>query len=243
MKNDASILGSLDRVIGARDDRELAEHALRIYAKLVPGDYHSAVYYAVNALATDIFHPCAGWCGPSSSMATFLQKNHLKHPFARHFFLTRQSACYRRSEMIADREWKRSLFYNELDRPLGIEDMAAIYQGTGNGDIIVLTCGRSSAFRQKDIDSAGPFHRVLSSLVQSRRTPRAGLCSQSDAAKLLSKREREVMGWVREGKRNSEISVILGLSTHTVRKHLENAFWKLGVETRTAAALMFSAGS
>jgi len=51
------------------------------------------------------------------------------------------------------------------------------------------------------------------------------------------------MGWVREGKRNSEISVILGLSTHTVRKHLENAFWKLGVETRTAAALMFSAGS
>ena len=50
----------------------------------------------------------------------------------------------------------------------------------------------------------------------------------------------EVMLWVREGKRNGEISAILGLSTHTVRKHLENAFEKLGVENRTAAVLMFS---
>jgi len=235
------MLSSLDSIIAEKDDRELAENALRIFANVVHGDYYSAVYYAGNPLATDVFHPDAGWCGPSSPVAMFLQKNHLKHPFARHFFLTRQPACYRRSEMVADREWKRSGFYNELDRPLGIEDMAAIYQVTRNGDIIVLTCGRSGTFRQKDIDSVGPFHRVLSVLVQSRQTPGAGRRSQSGAGKPLSKREREVMGWVREGKRNSEISVILGLSTHTVRKHLENAFGKLEVETRTAAALVFAA--
>jgi DNA-binding CsgD family transcriptional regulator len=52
----------------------------------------------------------------------------------------------------------------------------------------------------------------------------------------LSPREREILHWVGEGKRNAEIATILQLSPLTVRKHLENIFSKLGVETRTAAA-------
>ncbi len=51
----------------------------------------------------------------------------------------------------------------------------------------------------------------------------------------LSAREREILHWVGEGKRNSEIAQILNISAHTVRHHLENVFGKLGVETRTAA--------
>jgi len=54
----------------------------------------------------------------------------------------------------------------------------------------------------------------------------------------LSLREREVLHWVREGKRNSEIAQIANISTHTVRHHLENIFAKLGVETRTAAIVI-----
>ena len=239
----APILGSLDFIIGARDDREVAEHSLRIFAELVPGDYYSAVYCAGDTLATDVYHPGVGWFGPASPMARFIQKNHFNHPFARHFLPARQPACYRRSEMVANQDWNRSDFYNELDRPLGIKDMVAIYQVTRKGDIIVLTCGRPSAFRQKDIDSVLPYNRILSAVIQSRRTPRAIDHSVLTGDRALSRREMEVMRWVREGKRNGEISVILGLSSHTVRKHLENAFSKLGVETRTAAALLFSEGS
>jgi hypothetical protein len=40
---------------------------------------------------------------------------------------------------------------------------------------------------------------------------------------------------VREGKRDSEIAVILGLSSRTVEKHVGHILEKLGVETRTAA--------
>lgn len=54
----------------------------------------------------------------------------------------------------------------------------------------------------------------------------------------LSLREREILHWVREGKRNSEIAQILNISAHTVRHHLESVFGKLGVETRTAAIVI-----
>lgn len=52
---------------------------------------------------------------------------------------------------------------------------------------------------------------------------------------LLTRRENEVLHWLAEGKRNSEIGAILGASARTVGKHLERIFAKLGVETRAAA--------
>lgn len=39
-----------------------------------------------------------------------------------------------------------------------------------------------------------------------------------------------------EGKTNTEIGIVLGISPRTVQKHLEQIFQLLGVETRTAAA-------
>ena len=52
----------------------------------------------------------------------------------------------------------------------------------------------------------------------------------------LSRREAEVLSWVAQGKSNSAIGIILGMSGRTVQKHLEHVFVKLGVETRSAAA-------
>lgn len=52
----------------------------------------------------------------------------------------------------------------------------------------------------------------------------------------LSRREKEVAGWMADGKTNPEISIILGISRATVKNHVENILRKLGVENRTAAA-------
>lgn len=52
----------------------------------------------------------------------------------------------------------------------------------------------------------------------------------------LTTREAEVLYWVAKGKINRDIGDILGMSSATVKKHLEHVFEKLGVETRTAAA-------
>jgi DNA-binding CsgD family transcriptional regulator len=55
----------------------------------------------------------------------------------------------------------------------------------------------------------------------------------------LSAREREVLHWVREGKENGEIALILSMSRHTVKDHLKRIFEKLEVPNRLAAARMY----
>lgn len=52
----------------------------------------------------------------------------------------------------------------------------------------------------------------------------------------LTAREVEVLRLVASGRSNSEIAAALFISQHTVARHLQNIFAKLGVSSRTAAA-------
>jgi DNA-binding CsgD family transcriptional regulator len=51
----------------------------------------------------------------------------------------------------------------------------------------------------------------------------------------LSQREAEIMHWVRIGKTNYEIGVILNISAFTVKNHLQRIFKKLGTSSRAQA--------
>jgi DNA-binding NarL/FixJ family response regulator len=59
----------------------------------------------------------------------------------------------------------------------------------------------------------------------------------------LTAREVEVLALVAKGNTNREISAALVISEHTVARHLQNVFAKLGVSSRTAAtAFAFESG-
>jgi DNA-binding CsgD family transcriptional regulator len=51
----------------------------------------------------------------------------------------------------------------------------------------------------------------------------------------LSVRELQVLAHVADGKTNRQVADDLSISPHTVRRHLENIFAKLGVSGRAAA--------
>jgi DNA-binding NarL/FixJ family response regulator len=53
----------------------------------------------------------------------------------------------------------------------------------------------------------------------------------------LTPRVAETLLWVAQGKTNSDIATILGISESTVKKHVIEIFTALGVETRSAATV------
>ena len=75
---------------------------------------------------------------------------------------------------------------------------------------------------------AGCFLLLVDEQVEDGRPARAAID--------LSPREQEVAEWLGQGKSNEEIAIILGISAHTVKNHLDKIFRKLGVENRCAAA-------
>jgi DNA-binding NarL/FixJ family response regulator len=85
------------------------------------------------------------------------------------------------------------------------------------------------------IDARLEKHRVQRSI------PADAAIDFSSAAPLqslgLTVREAEVLLWVAQGKGNADIAAILKMSEGTVKKHLVHIFEKLGVESRSAAAL------
>lgn len=64
------------------------------------------------------------------------------------------------------------------------------------------------------------------------------LCGASDhELAALTKREREVLGWIAQGKSTGVIAGILGISEHTVDTLTRRTFQKLGVNDRISAVL------
>jgi DNA-binding NarL/FixJ family response regulator len=53
----------------------------------------------------------------------------------------------------------------------------------------------------------------------------------------LTPRAAEALLWLAQGKTNPDIAIILGITESTVKKHVQEMFEKLGVETRGAAAV------
>lgn len=60
----------------------------------------------------------------------------------------------------------------------------------------------------------------------------------SDAELDLTPRQRVVVELIAQGLRNREIAQRLGISLHTVRRHVEALLKRLGVPTRAAAAVL-----
>jgi DNA-binding CsgD family transcriptional regulator len=139
------------------------------------------------------------------------------------------------TDFVSVRDFRRTEFYALVHRPLGIEYMLQLYLDPRRTDARLEFDRVDSDFGERDrkvLDLLVPHFRQV--LRAAKRRPAA-----TGAAVELTSREREVIVHVAEGLTNDEIGRRLGISTHTVRKHLENAYEKLGTHTRTGAVAAF----
>ena len=84
-----------------------------------------------------------------------------------------------------------------------------------------------------EFDAARTAFEELNAERDARRV--AELLNEAPAAGGLSPRETEVLRLVATGKTNKQIAAELLLSEHTISRHLQNIFTKLGVSSRAAA--------
>jgi DNA-binding CsgD family transcriptional regulator len=236
----------LERIVSAGDAHTLAEAALAGLCEISPGDHFSAILFNPVTLAAEAFFPHQGWLPSGNAFRDAASGKLIEHPLARKFLNRQQSMALLRSREVRDKEWHRSFIYNELDRPLGVKDIATVYQVTATKRVLVLTCGRSRRFSDDEFTPIQAYHRILNRLPQfqpMRRCPDSTpIAKPSDPDPLrklatLTTREREILHWVRNGKQDPEIAIILGISLRTVNHHMANIRRKLEVGTRTAAAM------
>jgi DNA-binding CsgD family transcriptional regulator len=145
--------------------------------------------------------------------------------------------------------WRRSVLYNEYYIPAGVQDQLFVHvlqRGTVRFSLAFNRSGRGFSIEERALlelisphvacawETALEIAGLRQKLVETGE-PALPRYSPTSLSPALTPREREILRWLREGKRNGEIGVILGISGRTVGKHLEHVFEKLGVETRTAA--------
>ena len=145
----------------------------------------------------------------------------------------REARVLRLSDLLTRRQ-RRTLEWNALVwRPHGIDDALRVWLPAELGrarSIYLERSGKNYTDREVRLFSLVRPHLIrIQKNAQFRR--------RFDRHKAMTPREAEVLGWIARGKTNSEIARLLFISPHTVRKHIENIFEKLGVRTRTAAAL------
>lgn len=118
----------------------------------------------------------------------------------------------------------------------GLRDLVRLGFRTTSGTVTQLYFARRlRAFSEHDIAVLAMVEPAIGRLV--RGCPRETLNSS------LSASERRVLALVATGASNREAAEELYVTVHTVRKHLENAYRKLGVTNRTAAALKVRSSS
>ena len=238
MAKQALELQLLEQIVSATDERRAAEASLAALTTLVPSDYCSAAYFNIERTTFEMYRPDQGWLDAHHPAAKSVMQSVDQNPLANHYFKTRQSTVLFRSQIVADRDWVRTPYYNEFHRPLGIKDIGVIFLKTPLNNVVGLCCGRGRNFTERDTRPFHSLHHILGGLPMFLSLASNPLSPQNLLLASLTTREREILYWLREGKRNSEIATILGLSPHTVRHYLEKIYSKIGVETRVAAALV-----
>jgi DNA-binding CsgD family transcriptional regulator len=118
------------------------------------------------------------------------------------------------------------------------------YLGTPLGDVLPDRIGdwARAQRRSSNGDRLPELHEALTLVGSKRLTVRLAADdtlvleeTPVDPSRGLTKREREVLALVAEGKSNTGIAAAMWITTGTVRKHLEHIYDKLDVSSRTEA--------
>ena len=153
-----------------------------------------------------------------------------EHPLVRYHAYQGGANTQRISDSLPLEQFRRSALYNDYYRRIRIDHAMALPIYVRDGLLVSFVLNRT----RRDFTDR---ERALLDLM---RPHLAKIFRKVDSFGGLTAREAEVLRWVAAGKSDAQIGAILRISARTVQKHLQNVYDKLGVESRTAAAMRVS---
>jgi DNA-binding CsgD family transcriptional regulator len=183
-----------------------------------------------------------------------------QHPSVQHILKVNGSGsvALKTSDFVSQRRWRNSGLYAEFYRPLAdVRYQLTIGQRFGDRLVFFAISRRHRDFSEDERDlltSLRP-HFIQAYRNAEARSELARLRAESARAAdteftrgeavvfalmtrfRLSRREAEVLHEIAQGRSNEDIAHALAISLSTVKTRLENVYRRLGVPTRTAAAL------
>jgi DNA-binding CsgD family transcriptional regulator len=169
-------------------------------------------------------------------------RNWREHPVMSLDLASRGAGARRISDHLAAREWRRRTLFNDFFRPLGMtwELSAQLVAGPPGSSCCVSLHRGARDFSPRDVsllEALAPHLRAARARIASRPGDEAPPRAAALALRLpITAREAEVLARLAAGRTNDGIAADLRISPHTVARHVEHVYAKLGVHTRVAAA-------
>ena len=154
-----------------------------------------------------------------------------QHPLVRFHAYQGGRVPQRISDSVPFEQFRRTALYNDYYRRIRIDHAIALPIYVHDGLLVSFVLNRT---RRDFTDRERALLDVL-------KPHLARIYRRINSVGQLTRREAEVLRWVSAGKSDAQIGAILRISARTVQKHLQNIYDKLGVESRTAAAMRASA--
>ena len=150
-----------------------------------------------------------------------------EHPLVRFHAYQGGRVPQRITDSVPFEQFRRTALYNDYYRRIRIDHAIALPIYVRDGLLVSFVLNRT---RRDFTDRERALLEVL-------RPHLAKIYQRINTVGQLTTREAEVLRWVAAGKSDAQIGAILRISARTVQKHLQNIYDKLGVESRTAAAM------
>ena len=237
----ARLLDFVGGLLEPRDVTGFAANIVRLTAKLLPGAIVAFDQIEVGGSFYGFDHNVPLDLADQKRMHSRLMEVYQQNPIYQYIQGGGTGPVVDLADLASRRELKSTDFYQDIFRPCGIEHQVnVLLSRPGWINTLTINSDRPITARTKTMLTLASRHLCAAHRMvwDAERAVSTTACSPGLG---LTSREVEVMKWLQEGKRNGEIAIILGCSTRTIDKHVENILRKTGAETRTGAVQMWTA--
>ncbi len=217
------LLGAMNE--SAFDKRVFAQLGVEQLPQLVASEFTTLSICHLASGRREVFGLPAGALSEQDRAA--FDRHFHEHPLVRYHAYQGGRGTQRISDSLPIEQFRRSALYNDYYRRIRIDHAMALPIYVRDGVLVSFVLNRT---RRNFTDRERALLDVL-------RPHLARVYRRLNRLGGLTAREAEVLRWVAAGKSDAQIAAILHISARTVQKHLQHSYEKLGVESRTAAAM------